>query len=200
MGRGRGSHPKNATYPKWESHLVWRKQISEQTCTNCACFLESMTEKWSRKQPERVCAKVTGCVTTVTVIRVGGFLGGLHFLESLLYNGQKVKCHRKRLSFEPDFTCSGGRGCLGEGRLEWGRLGVPQPSHGQFRRMSVPSLLHFIGKGSQFKKCLGKRLDSPRHPSSRHPRPSDLWFEPLSQTPHNHRPQTPCNLSFFPAL
>ena len=35
--------------------------------------------------------------------------------------------------------------------------------------------LNFLGKNRSSRKCLGKTPGGPRHPSSRHPRPSDEW-------------------------
>ena len=60
-----------------------------------------------------------------------------------------------------------GRGCLGEGRL-----GVPGQVW-EFRFCCF--FLHFLGKIA-IQEMSGKTPGSPRHPSSRHPRPSERHF------------------------
>ena len=79
--------------------------------------------------------------------------------------------------------------------VRWSRMsgrrtsGSSRPSLG----VQVLAVFSFISWGkSQFTKCLGKRMSgktpgSPRHPSSRHPRPSKNVRSKLQEPAENHR-------------
>ena len=78
-------------------------------------------------------------------------------------------CFDLRMRRHAVYQLSGGRGCLGEGCL-----GVPGEI---WEFWFLASFLHFLGKiGIQ--EMSGKTPESPRHPSSRHPRPSEIKETP----------------------